>query len=106
MPHYNPTPDRPAEYGNGVSTEYRGFTITDTFNVVKDGKLVWQCMSPQAARSIIDQSEAMRNRPNLQAALTKMWGSCELEDGQERRHYEENQINAYYEQQLDLDANR
>jgi len=96
MPHYNPTPDRPAEYGNGVSTEYRGFTITDTFDVLKGGKVIWQCTSVQDARSIIDQSEAMRNRPNLQAALTKM---CEVEEenGEERREREAEQVNNYYE---------
>jgi len=94
---YDLTPDRPAEYGNGISTEYRGFTITDMFDVVKGGKLVWDNnISIQQAKSIIDKSEAMRNRPNLQAALTKM---CEEEDenGEERREREAEQVNHYFE---------
>ena len=98
MPHYyDPTPDRSQEYGNGVSTEYRGFTITDTFDVVKGGKLVWRCGSVQAAMNRIDTSIAMKKLQDKGAALRQFTGSCELENGEERREREADQVNHYYE---------
>lgn len=93
-------PDRPADYANGITTEYRGYTITDTFDVVKGGKVIWDNnISIAQAKSIIDQSEALRNRPCMQTSLRKLWGACELENGQEQREREAERVNEFYENQ-------
>lgn len=92
-------PNRPADYGNGIPTDYRGYVITDTFDVVKNGKVIWSNTSMAQAKSIIDQSEALRNRPCMQTSLRKLAGSCELENGSEQREWEAERVNQYYENQ-------
>lgn len=90
------TPPRPAEYGNGKSTEYRGFVITDRFEVKGFGDFI----SIQQAKNSIDASIAMKKLQDKGAMLKRFMGSCELENGAERREYEENQINNYFENEL------
>ena len=78
--------DRPAEYGSGKTTEYRGFTISDRFIISKDGKPVKfpQQWSLAACKNMIDTSIAMNKLQDKGAALRKLTsGSCELESGNE-----------------------
>lgn len=103
MLSYETIPDRPAEFGNGITTQYRGFEISDRFVISKNGKVIpfGECWSLQQAKITIDQSLAAWDKlHDKQASLRKLNGSCELEDGQQRREYEENQINNYFDTQL------
>jgi len=94
--------DRPVEFANGKTTEYRGFTISDRFIISKDGKPVKfpQQWSLTGCKNIIDASLAMNKLQDKGAALRKMTGSCELENGSERREFEERQINNHFENEL------
>ena len=93
---------RPADYANGKTTEYRGFTISDRFIISKNGKTVKfpQQWSLTGCKNIIDASIAMNKLQDKGAALRKMTGSCELENGSERREFEERQINNHFENEL------
>ncbi len=109
MPDYHDqTPQRPAEYRNGVTTDYKGFTISDTFVVSKGGKFFTECISLQQAKNIIDQSNSqkLKQMPDKQKMLGRLWGSCELENGAARIEYETEQINNYHENQLHNDEHR
>jgi len=96
MKHSQTIPPRPAEFGNGVTTEYRGFTITDKFYVKQFGEFI----SLQQAKNYIDTSLAMKKLQDKGAALTKLWGACELENGEARREREAEQINNHFENEL------
>jgi len=100
--NYSPVPPRPTEFRNGITTEYNGFTISDRFVVSKDGKFFTECISLQQAKSIIDQSNAqkLKQMPDKQKMLGKLWGSCELENGSEQRARETEQVNNYFENLL------
>jgi len=96
---YDNIPPRPAEYGNGVTTEYLGFVITDRFTILHNGKVIWDDnLSLAQCKNIINQSLGSKD-------LGKSWqrfisGECELENGSERRERETEQIENYYLNEL------
>ena len=92
---YEQMPPRPDGWGSGPSIEYRGFTITNRFETE-----LGDFNSLQQAKNAIDASLAMKKLQDKGAALKRLWGSCELENGAERREYEENQINNHFENEL------
>ena len=98
---YDNTPPRPSEYGNGITTEYRGFTISDRFEVSCGSKVLWECMGLQQAKNSIDSSIAMKAKQDL-GSLWKRFvsGECELENGSEARERDSERVNEYFENQL------
>jgi isocitrate lyase len=96
---YDNTPPRPPEYGNGKSTEYRGFIITDRFEVKGFGEFI----SIQQAKNMIDASLAMKKLQDKGAALKKFvsLGVCQTD----AERFEE-QVNNHFENELYESANR
>ncbi len=67
-------------------THYKGFEIGRYFDIFKDGKHIFKahhqrCLSLEDAMLTIDTSLAFKKMPDKQAALAKMTGECELENG-------------------------
>ena len=104
MKHYSyHIPPRPAEFRNGEITLYKGFTITDNFDVTQNGKVIFRDnISIQQAKNIIDQSLAMKAKQDL-GKLWKRFTEDELENGEARREYEAKQVDNYFENQLNKD---
>jgi hypothetical protein len=93
---YDTIPPRPPEYGNGITTEYRGFVITDRFTVSKDGKVIWDDnISLQQCKSIIDQSLAVRVGNSVSRD-----GEEELENGSQAAADFADRVNDYFENEI------
>jgi len=98
---YDNIPPRPPEYGNGVTTEYRGFTISDRFEVSCGSKFLWECMSIEQAFNSIDSSIAMKAKQDL-GSLWKRFvsGECELENRSAEIERDAERVNEYFDNQL------
>ena len=93
---YDTIPPRPPEYGNGITTEYRGFTISDRLVVSKDGKVIWDDnISLQQCKSIIDQSLVVKAGVSV-----SMDGEEELENGSQAAADFAERVNDYFETKL------
>lgn len=94
---YDTIPPRPPEYGNGITTEYRGFVITDRFAVLHNGKVIWDDnISLQQCKIIIDKSLAVR----AGSSYTPAPGEEEIENGSDAMAEQERAVNNYFENKL------
>ena len=97
--NYSPVPERPTEFLNGLTIEYKGFTISDTFLMYKDGKHVKfpRCWTLDACKRMIDASIACKGRQTDMGKALISLGICQTDAERFQEQYMQHEENKMWE---------